>query len=237
MAFIQKSINPEGGLGRDLTELRLKAGLSRAEASRLSKVSEGAIASLEEEHWSEIPDPLYFENVFRAYLSLYPVQQNYYLQKYRNSLQITSRERTAQELLPRERVRWMDLTVWSRVIAVFGLCIFAGLIGGYVFYQVRSVTAPPNLMVDNPKEGERLAKPVVTVDGKTESDATVTINGRSAIVDADGNFSLTIDIPAGPTIIDIQAKKRRGKTAEEIRHIFYQRQSSFQLRSAVTRES
>ena len=225
MGFIQKSINPEGGLGRDLTELRTKAGLSRAEAAQRSKVSEGSIRSLEEERWEEIPDPLYFEHVFRTYLAMYPVQQNYYLQKYRTSLHIKTRERTKEELLPLERAHWADFTVWSRVLAVIGLFVFAGLIGGYIFYQVRAVTAPPSLMVETPKEGERLAEPIARVEGKTEADATVTINGRSAIVEGDGSFTLTMDIPSGPTVIVIQAKKRRGKVAEETRHVFYQKSS------------
>lgn len=223
MGFIQKRINPGGGLGHDLVELRMKAGLSLTEAAKLSKVSEGAIRSLEEERWHEIPDPLYFEHVFRSYLSLYSIQQNYYLQKYRTSLNIQSRERTTEELMPLERARWSDFTVWSRVVAAFGLIVFAGLIGGYVFYQVRAVTAAPSLFVDTPKEGERLARPVADIQGKTEPDANVSINGRSAIVDNEGFFKLTIDIPSGPTVIVIQAKKRRGKTAEETRHVFYQR--------------
>ncbi len=88
---------------------------------------------------------------------------------------------------------------------------------------MRAVTAAPSLLVEVPKEGERLARPVADIQGKTEPDATVSINGRPAIVEGDGTFKLTIDIPSGPTIVVIQAKKRRGKTAEEIRHIFYQR--------------
>jgi len=213
MGFIQKRIHPGGGLGHDLIELRTKAGLTRAEAANLSKVSEGSIRSLEEERWEEISDPLYFEHVL----------QTYYLQKYRASLKIETRERTPQELMPLVRVRWFDFTVWSRVLAAVGLCLFAGLIGGYVFYQVRAVTAAPSLLIETPKEGERLARPVADIQGKTEPDATVSINGRPAIVEANGVFSLSIDIPSGPTVIVIQAKKRRGKTAEAIRHVFYQR--------------
>lgn len=223
MGFIQKRIHPGGGLGHDLVELRTKAGLTRAEAANVSKVSEGSIRALEEERWADISDPLYFEHVFRTYLRIYAIQEGYYIQKYRTSLNIVSRERTAQELLPLKRVRWFDFTVWSRVLAVVGLIFFAGLIGGYVFYQVRAVTAAPSLSVETPKEGERLARPVVDIRGKTEPDAAVSINGRAAIVERDGVFTLTMDIPSGPTVIVIQAKKRRGKTAEQTRHIFYQK--------------
>lgn len=223
MGFIQKSINPGKALGRDLRELRDKAGLTRAAASGLSKVSEGVITILEEERWNEISDPLFFEHMFRTYLRLYSVQPNYYLEKYRICLNIKSHIRKAEELLPRERVSWSDLAVWSRVVAATGLVIFAALIGGYVFYQVRAVTAAPSLVIDQPQEGERLAEPFATIKGRTESDAVVTVNGREASVDTDGSFFLTINIPSGPTIILIQAKKRRGKTAETTRHVFYQR--------------
>ncbi len=225
MGFIQKSINPGGNLGRDLRELRTKAGFSLAEAAQRSKVSEGSIRMLEEERWTEINDPLYFENVFRAYLSLYSIQQNYYLEKYRQCLQIKTRVRPMQELLPRQRVRWSDFTVWSRVVVAIAFMLFTAIIGGYVWYQVRAVTAPPMLLVDAPKEGERLAKPLVDVHGRTEPDATVSINGRPAIVEGDGSFRLTMDIPSGPTVVVIQAKKRRGKLAEQLRHVFYQRSS------------
>ena len=223
MGFVQKSINPGGGLGHDLIELRSKAGLTLTQASSLSKVPESFIRSLEQEQWEEISDPLYFEHVFRAYLAIFQVQQNYYIQKYRDCLKITSQVRDTQDLLPRARVRWIDLAVWSRLIATIALGIFALGIGGYVFYQVRAVTAAPQLSVEQPKEGERLAIPVVNVKGKTETDATVTINGREAIVNDDGTFTLSLDIPSGPTIIVVDAKKRRGKTAEETRHVFYQR--------------
>jgi transcriptional regulator with XRE-family HTH domain len=225
MGFIQKRINPDGGLGHDLIELRTKAGLTRAEAAHLSKVSEGAIRSLEEERWEDISDPLYFEQVFRSYLSVYSIQQGYYLEKYRANFKLRTRKRTKEELLPLERVHWFNFTVWSRVFTILALVIFAGAMGGYVFYQVRAVTAAPSLVVNAPKEGERLARPVVDIQGKTESDASVLINGRPAIVEGDGAFKLTIDIPSGPTVIVIQAKKRRGKTAEETRHIFYQKSS------------
>lgn len=223
MGFIQKSINPGGALGRDLRELRVKAGLSRADASQASKVSEGIITILEEERWAEISDPLFFEHMFRTYLRLYSVQPQYYLEKYRTALNIKSRVRKAEDLLPRERVTWSDLAVWSRVIAAAGLVIFAALIGAYVLFQIRAVTAAPSLTIDQPQEGERLAQPFAEIKGKTEPDAVVTINGQGAIVGDDGSFSLTINIPSGPTIIVIQAKKRRGKAAEETRHIFYQR--------------
>lgn len=228
MGFIQKSTNPGGGLGHDLRELRTKAGLSLADAAKLSKVSEGSIRALEEERWEEIPDPIYFEHVFRTYLALYSIQQNYYLEKYRRSLNIKNRERSMHELLPRERVRRSDFTVWSRVMAVATLFFFAILIAGYVLYQVRAVTAPPSLFVEKPQEGERLALPVAEIQGKTEPDASVSINGRPAIVEMDGSFKLTIDVPSGPTVIIIDAKKRRGKVAEEIRHVFYQRTSGNQ---------
>lgn len=224
MGFIQKTINPGHRLGVDLIELREKAGLSQAQASHITKIPEYLIRALEEERWEEIQDPVYFEHLYRTYLSLLGANHHYYIQKYRECLKQSYQKRRKEELLPRpSRVRMTELVDGSRWIAIAGVSIFVLLVGGYLFTRVRAITAPPILVLESPEDGKLLEEPRLEVRGKTSSEASVTVNGKSAVVKEDGSFESTLDVPRGTTVLTVEARKRHGRTARETRHILFNR--------------
>lgn len=224
MGFIQKTINATPRVGLDLIEFRVKAGLSRADASHLTKIPEYLIRALEEERWEEIQDPVYFEQIFKSYLTVLGANSGYFLEKYRECVKHFSTQRSKADLLPRPcKVRSYDLAVGSRILAVVGLVGLVSVLAGYVFIQVRAITAPPALALYAPEEGLTLEAPVVLVKGQTSADASVFVNGRGAIVQPDGSFQLDLDVPRGTTAIEIVAKKRHGRESVVTRHILFDR--------------
>ena len=224
MGFIQKTINPTPRVGIDLIEFREKAGLSRADASRLTKIPEYLIRALEEERWEEIQDPVYFERIFKSYLDILGANSNYFLEKYRECLKGYYQRRSREELLPRPcKVRSSELAVGSRILTIAGVAMLVILLVGYVYVQVRGITAPPTLALSAPAEGLMLDAPIVLVKGQTATDVTVEVNGRSAIVQPDGTFEMNLDVPRGTTAIEVIAKKRHGRESTITRHILFDR--------------
>lgn len=224
MGFIQKTINPTSRVGLDLIEFRKQVGLTRADASRLSKIPEYLLAALEEERWDEIEDPIYFEQIFRSYLTVLGANQGYFLEKYRESIKGFRVKRTREDLLPRPcKVRSQDLTVGSRVLAIAGVSSLVCLLAGYVYLQVRAITAPPGLVLEAPLEGMTLEAPMVIVKGHTAIDASVQVNGRDAMVQPNGDFELQLDVPRGTTAVTVVAKKRHGRESVDTRHIIFDR--------------
>lgn len=61
------------------------------------------------------------------------------------------------------------------------------------------------------KEGSTLA----TVKGVASKATYITLNGREIFIDKEGNFSETISILPGFSVITIDAKDKFGKTAEK----------------------
>lgn len=224
MGFIQKTINPTPRVGIDLIEFREKAGFSRADASRLTKIPEYLIRALEEERWEEIQDPVYFERIFKSYLDILGANTNYFLEKYRGCVKDYYDRRSREVLLPRPcKVRSSELAVGSRILTVLGVVTLVAALAGYVFFQVRGITAPPNLVLEAPQEGMTLEAPVVLVKGQTANDASVRVNGRTAIVQPNGGFELYLDVPRGTTAIEVVAKKRHGRESTITRHILFDR--------------
>jgi len=222
MAFLSKTLNATTHLGADLRDLRERAGWSVAQLSHHTKITESFLRALEEEHWEEISDPIYTERILRSLVATLGGQENYFLFKYRACLGERRGERKTEELLPRQKkVRRLDLTVGSRVLAVIGFVVFVLLLGGYVFWQVRAISSPPPLTIDEPAEGAQMSEPRVRVAGHTASEAAVTINGKIAVVQADGSFVMWLDIPRGATTISVSAKKRHGSDSTATRRVVY----------------
>lgn len=224
MAFTIKSVNPTGRIGADLEELRIRAGYSRSEASHATKIAESFLRALEEEDWGSIPDPVYSERILKSYVVFLGGNETYFLEKYRECLRGRHSARRPEELLPRPRqVNLSDLIVGSRLLTVAGFVAFVLLLGGYVFIQARAISTPPPLSVSSPEDGLRLEQPLVHVVGKTLAETSVTVNGRQAVVQPDGVFDLSMDVPRGTTMIVISARKRHGHEAVITRRVVYDR--------------
>ncbi len=224
MAFVHKSVNPTGRIGRDLTELRERAGFTRAAIAERTKIADSLIRAWEEEAWEGIDDVVYTERILRAYVAYLGGSVSYFLQKYREGLRAHSFERRAEELLPRTRkIRRWDLTVVSRLITWAAFSLFVVGLGLYVYTQVRAISAPPPLVVSEPEDGLRVEVPAVRVRGKTLPESSVTVNGRSAFIEPDGSFTLNLDIARGTTVLLISAKKRHSHDVTITRRVVYDR--------------
>lgn len=224
MAFVLKSVNHTDHLGPDLIELRERSGLTFKEISHHTKLTESFICALENENWCEIGDSVYAERMLRLYVRCLGGKEKYFIEKYWKSMKQAQLTRKGDECIPRAtKLRMWDLAVGSRLLALAGFFIFVLLLGGYVYREARAISAPPPMQLETPLEGARLEQPSVEVKGKTIPESMVSVNGREAVVQPDGIFRLTLDVPRGTTKIVISARKHHGEEAIETRHVVYDR--------------
>ena len=224
MAFIQKSVNASGRIGQDLIEWRERAGFSRSQAAAATKIHESLIRIWEEGRWSEVDDAVYTERMLRAYVMFLGGSVPYMVQKYREAIDARRLTRRTEDLLPRTRkIHITDFLVGYKLLAAAGFILFALSLGGYVFYQARRISQSPSLFVREPQDGLRLESPNVMVRGTTDPDAQVEINGRSAFVEDNGDFSFLLDIPRGATLVVVTAHKRYGRDISVARRVVYDR--------------
>ena len=81
----------------------------------------------------------------------------------------------------------------------------------YLGLQYTRVNAKPMLTITTPVHQSIVTQKRITVEGKTDPDATVTINGVSTVVRDDGRFFEQIAIESGVNKIQIIATSRFGK--------------------------
>lgn len=101
---------------------------------------------------------------------------------------------------------------------IAGLLVLFFLLAGYLFYQYFSYNAPPEIdySVSCQKEGQQQW---IVVEGKTDLDNTVSIDGIVVEIDVDGGFKEKILYVSGRNNIDIEVQSPLGnlrKATEEI---------------------
>lgn len=75
---------------------------------------------------------------------------------------------------------------------------------------------PPALALAKPKASDVIDGPNVTVEGKAEPFAAVTVNDRNVVVSGDGSFSESFTAPFGPLTITVVAKDRAGNETRSV---------------------
>lgn len=221
MSFFKKRIGDvEGGFGETLRELRELRGHSLEELGRRTGIHPLLILAFEEERLEDLSDPLYAERHVTILAEALESRASYLLEKYRELLE-EHHVAPTRTLFPGPKVRKSELFVRSRAIAFAVFLCIAAVIGGYVFWQAAIISSVPRLAVESPAEGAVYDQPRVHVAGVTDPGAFVRVNGFTAVVDPQGVFSLSLDVPRGVSTVHVESHRRYGASAVVDRHITY----------------
>ncbi len=93
------------------------------------------------------------------------------------------------------------------------------LVSLYLGNQIRNTLQPPLLTLTTPQDGFITENNTVNVEGITNPEVTVTINGEIIISNEIGNFSEEIALTPGINTITVEAAKKHGKTNKQTRNI------------------
>lgn len=93
-------------------------------------------------------------------------------------------------------------------------------------YSIAYISKEPTVDVSYPQEGAHLTKADkrITIQGKTEAENNIKINGARAIVENDGSFSHLIELNEGENEIAILASNEAGKSTEKRIKVVYSRE-------------
>ncbi len=208
-------------VGSMLQEARTIKGLTPLDVERVIKIREKYIIAIEADDFSSLPSPSYAKGFVRNYAEYLGLPTDAMMAFFRR--QMTDVSKTS--LLPKGiaeplRPSWFHLTPGRFVgLLVSVLLIIFFLYLGRQYFRIGK--APP-LTLSSPTHQQIVSSSRVVVEGKSDRDATVTINGISTIVRDDGRFYEQIAVEPGVNKITITAASRFGKTTTVVREVGYQ---------------
>lgn len=208
-------------VGSMLKEARIGKKLSLEQVERDTKIRLKFLTAIESDDYSRLPSVSYAKGFIKNYGVYVGLSADTVLAFFRRQTQETPKAtllpKGVSEPLNGSRFRLTP----GRFLALL-LFIFAGIFLVYFGLQYRKLQIPPFLSLDSPKEKLVSGQRRIDVFGKTDPDATVTINTVSVLVRKDGRFFDQITLEDGIQTITIVATSRFGKSKTLVREVAYQ---------------
>lgn len=209
-------MTPAVRLGDKIRMTREDRGLDLISVSKLTRIPLKYLEALENGQYSKLPEAkahrlAYVREVAKIF-QLSPVDCT---EQFENEFGLAD----ANLSHPRRGVRlfpFASISIFVRNFAAFAMVI---VFAGYLIWQVRGILQPPQLAIFSPIEGLVATSAHTVIEGETEKESRLTINGAEVMVNEEGRFSAQIDLSAGVNTIQISATKKHGKTSTITRHI------------------
>lgn len=208
-------------VGVMLKERRLAKGLTPLDVERATKIREKFILAIEADTFHDLPSPSYAKGFVRNYAEYLGLPTDSIMAFFRRQMT----EAPKATLLPKGvsdplNARFVQLTPGRFIGFLVSILLIVFLI--YLGNQYYRIGQPPTLTVDAPNNQAITSEQHVVVEGKTDSDATVVINGVSTIVRDDGRFYDQVAINPGVNKLTITATSKFGKVTTIVREVGYQ---------------
>lgn len=94
------------------------------------------------------------------------------------------------------------------------------LLLAYALYEARAVILGPRISISNPVDGETLEDPVITMEGKAQNVAWLSLNGRQIFTDEEGHWSEKLILSPGLSIMTVSGRDRFGRERQKSVRIY-----------------
>jgi cytoskeletal protein RodZ len=213
--FTKKTLPQKEGLGEKLAKKRISLGLDPKDIEKAIRIRAKHIEAIENGRYSQLPPDVYVRGFVRNYANYLQLDANKVMKLYERERGLLENVRRAKAGAP--IMKPMDaprIVITPRTITVTSIIVGALAIFFYIGWQVLLLTAPPKLVVTNPKNNVNIEGNSVNVEGVTDTGATLLINGVEVGIDQGGSFRESISLLSGVNTITVRAQNKMGKYTE-----------------------
>ncbi len=203
-------------LGEILKSARVSRKLTLTQLSRLTKISVKTLCALEKNQFAKLPSSTYIQGFIKNYaqtVRLDPIK----------TLAVFKRDydrHQSKKILPQGLTQPLNqpffATTTGRNLLAAGIILL--ILAGYLIFTLLKLYQPPSLIITQPQEAQELTAPVL-IKGKTDRDATLTLNNKTVNLEPDGRFTTIYSTQSGTLQLNFKATSRRGKSRELVRHV------------------
>ncbi|MBU1326958.1 helix-turn-helix domain-containing protein [Patescibacteria group bacterium] len=210
-------------VGTILKDARCAKGITLQQVEEATKIRQKFLRSIEADDLQSLPSLAYAKGFVKNYGEYLGLSAENVLAFFRRQTQDVSKS----SILPVGMANPMNASLFQLTPGKFLTIVAVCLVGSFLVYlgiQYRDLQRPPALVVDSPYDKIISVEQRVDVVGRTDSDATVTVNGVGVLVRSDGKFFDQIPLSPGENTIVIVATSRHGKNTTVERKAIYQPQ-------------
>lgn len=207
-----------------LKQARLTRGVTLATLAQKTKLPASYLAAIEECRPEDIPAaPVYIKQYIRCYAEALGLNRST-TKTLVDSFAIEQAWHTISNRAPKtthpvsgiRRSAFLNVPRLMRglsMVGIIGVGVF--LIGG----QMVRFLKPPTLTIMNPENGLVTTLPSILIEGYTEKEVAVAVNGVPIQNNEEGFFQTPLPLETGVNTIAVRATKKSGKQRTELRTV------------------
>ncbi len=203
--------------GQILQSARKNKKLELEDVARITKIRTQFLALIEADNYSGLPSGTVAKGFIRNYSEFLQLVPENVLATFRRDFV----ENKLGQIVPRaladpvsQQASWTPrATIIAVVVLVFTV------FGGYLARQYWILIGPPTLEIINPKDGQVSSESAILIEGETDPEATISIEGQLVALDKGGQFSFRVPLISGENNISIVATSKSGKTTTLTRRV------------------
>ncbi len=202
-------------VGEILSEARKNKSVSLEDAEKATKIRVKFLKAIEADDFSSMPSLSYSKGFVKNYSEYLGLNSATVLAFFRRQTVDTPKS----SLLPRGMGEPLNRSAFQLTPGKFIfmlLLLLTTIFFSYLGLQYQSLQQAPLLVIDTPAHQTVTSDKRIDIIGKTIPDATVTINGVSVLVRADGKFFDQYGLEYGVNRITITATSRLGKVTSHV---------------------
>ena len=214
--FCLKNLESSLRVGERLKKAREEQSLGLEDIYKKTRIPLKYLEALEGARFKELPQAkahrLAYVREYAEALNLNPASFLYQF----------SQESDLTNYVPAHPRRALKLWPQNSLSNIFRNAAIAVLLMGFIGYlswQVNGILQPPKLTVFTPIDGYISNKLVTLVQGETEKEVRLTVNGKDIMPNDRSRFEIPVDLSNGVNTITISAIKKHGKVTTITRHV------------------
>lgn len=200
-------------IGQVIRTYRERQQWSIQRLAKETSVPVETLQALEEERFNDLPAAPLVRGYLQLIAGTLGIPEETAVALWRRDAPSSQAEslQSRSEMMPFRGKSW-----WRpQIVSWLGFAVVVVAVVGVLIWQWREVGRPPDLTV-NTLENFAILEAPVQVQGRTDPDATLTINTQLVSLDPQGNFSFPLDLPPGERTIVVQSTDAQGRVAEAI---------------------
>ncbi|HRH32969.1 MAG TPA: helix-turn-helix domain-containing protein [bacterium] len=213
MPFFNKTpiLLDEETLAEQLRRRRQASGLKLEEASKRLKIKVAYLDALEKGRYDLLPSGVYGRNFLREYASFLGLDSRQLLTQFSREVRVKSTSKG--ELFDRQVVSKRYLLALPQLLrnAIIGVLIVACLI--YLSFLLKRIFEPPFLVINFPPDNFTTSDIRLVINGQSEAETEITINGQGVLADNQGKFEREIYLQSGINRITVVSEKKYSRPA------------------------
>lgn len=209
-------------VGALLRQAREESGLSRTAVASRTKIPERFIALFEDGPTANSAEDVYTKIYLKAYAKFLGFETATLVELYRKerSRMVPPQERRpAARRHPSAPVQASALVVTPKVIQAVLLGLIALGLVAYFGFEIKKIIAPPQITLIAPEDGLVTVERNLVIEGRTEREVSLRVNGKQVSPDGNGNFRDTLDLQEGLNLISVVGAKKHSKEMTITRRI------------------